>query len=282
VLFEHFEYRHPVHARRLHGHTAHALLYQPGSHLPQVRCKQPKQRTGSGSRSGLTATQCSLPPTPIPASGCTVAPVYENEPGWLPLATNKYGAPVSGAIIQNRRLKILIFPIVTNQASFLCELFDSVLPELVPHLFPEHVGAKWVEDPRYELTNIVALKEKILEVEASARKETEMLTQAIVAERAKMSFQHDLLRETGDKLVAAVKTALAAVGFKSVMDSDQLVQPGGRRREDLQIHDRSPVLLVEIKGIGGLPPDHDAIQVGKYIAPRMKEWNRTDVTGISL
>src|ERR1039457_197933 len=131
----------------------------------------------------------------------TVAPIYGNEPGWVPLAKNKYGSPVSGAIVNNRKLKILIFPKVTNQVSFLCELFNSVLPELVPHLFPEHVGAKWVEDSQYELTNIVALKGRILEVEASARNETESLTQAIAAERAKMSFQYDLLRETGEKLV---------------------------------------------------------------------------------
>ena len=108
------------------------------------------------------------------------------------------------------------------------------------------------------------------------------MTQAIAVERANMGFQHDLLRETGNNLVTAVKTALAAMGFNSVVDSDELVQPGERRREDLQIHDRSPVLLVEIKGIAGLPPEHDAIQVGKYVAPRMKEWNRTDVAGLSI
>ena len=44
----------------------------------------------------------------------------------------------------------------------------------------------------------------------------------------------------------------------------------------------SPVLLVEIKGISGLPKEDDAIQVAKYIAPRMKEWGRTDVRGLSI
>jgi hypothetical protein len=49
---------------------------------------------------------------------CTVAPIYDNEPGWLPLATNEYGAPVSGAIIQNGKIKISIFSRVRHQASF--------------------------------------------------------------------------------------------------------------------------------------------------------------------
>jgi hypothetical protein len=132
------------------------------------------------------------------------------------------------------------------------------------------------------LPSIVALRQEILEIEAAARRETERLTQAIAAEREKMGFQHDLLRETGDDLVGAVKKALAAIGFNSVIDSDESKLPGDRRREDLQIRDRSPVLLVEVKGISGLPPEHEALQVGKYIAPRMKEWNRTDVAGISL
>ncbi|MGD0048916.1 MAG: hypothetical protein ABSE42_18085, partial [Bryobacteraceae bacterium] len=89
---------------------------------------------------------------------------------------------------------------------------------------------------------------------------------------------HDFGRTT---LVEAVKRALSVVGFTSVLDSDELVSTG-RRKEDLQIHDCSPVLLVEVKGIAGMPTEHDAIQVGKYLAPRMKEWGRTDVGGVSI
>src|SRR5712691_7482003 len=41
--------------------------------------KHPKRRTGSGSRSGLMATQCSLPPTSIPAaSGWTTASAFQS------------------------------------------------------------------------------------------------------------------------------------------------------------------------------------------------------------
>jgi hypothetical protein len=72
------------------------------------------------------------------------------------------------------------------------------------------------------------------------------------------------------------------LGFTSVIDSDQQLSPGERKREDLQIRAGSPILLVEAKGIAGLPPEHEAIQVWKYLAPRMAEWNRTDVRGLSI
>src|SRR5713226_8170559 len=52
------------------------------SHRPISRTsavKHPKRRTGSGSRSGLMATQCSLPPTSIPAaSGCTISSAFQS------------------------------------------------------------------------------------------------------------------------------------------------------------------------------------------------------------
>src|SRR5207245_925650 len=51
------------------------------SHLAISRrsaVKHLKRRTGCGSRSGLTATQCSLPPTSIPAaSGCTISSAFQ-------------------------------------------------------------------------------------------------------------------------------------------------------------------------------------------------------------
>jgi hypothetical protein len=41
-------------------------------------------------------------------------------------------------------------------------------------------------------------------------------------------------------------------------------------------------VLVEVKGIGGLPKEANALQVAKYLAPRMREWGRTDIKGLSI
>ena len=100
-----------------------------------------------------------------------------------------------------------------------------------------------------------------------------------------MGYLHDLLRETGEPLVEAVKQTLETLGFRSVLDVDKQIEnagAGGTKREDLQICDYSPTLLIEVKGISSLPRDSGALQVWKYVAPRMKEWNRTDVQGLAI
>jgi hypothetical protein len=85
----------------------------------------------------------------------------------------------------------------------------------------------------------------------------------------------------GDTIASAVKQALERVGFKDVEDAD--VEASDRnRREDFRVHDRSPLLLVEAKGVSGLPSEADALQVVKYIAPRMRELKRTDIRGIAI
>jgi hypothetical protein len=85
--------------------------------------------------------------------------------------------------------------------------------------------------------------------------------------------------------VVAVKSCLEHVGFKNVIDVDEHVgkqASGAQKQEDLQIGDRSPILLLEVKGLSGLPRESDTIQVQKYVQRRMKEWNRTDVRGVSI
>src|SRR5690606_33742325 len=69
----------------------------------------------------------------------------------------------------------------------------------------------------------------------------------------------------------------------AVVDVDEERDREGKsRREDLQITDRSPTLIVDIKGIGGYPGDEDALQASKHASIRMKEWKRTDVNGLSI
>ena len=40
--------------------------------------------------------------------------------------------------------------------------------------------------------------------------------------------------------------------------------------------------MIEVKGISGLPSESDTNQVVKYVARRMKEWDRRDVFGVSV
>jgi hypothetical protein len=54
------------------------------------------------------------------------------------------------------------------------------------------------------------------------------------------------------------------------------------RREDLQIDDRSPLLVIDVKGISNYPSDADALQASKHAAIRMREMSRTDIDGLSI
>jgi hypothetical protein len=205
---------------------------------------------------------------------------------WTTLAINKYTAPVACAFSTVKKYGwILIFPRLQNKPSFLAKLFKEVLPDLSPYLFPDFEGIRWVQRPEYEITEIQRLKIEINRIEGESKLKVEALKEKIETTRSEMSYLHDLIRETGSPLVEAVKKSLEVLGFQSVIDVDEEMKrkgESGSKREDLQIHDTSPILLIEVKGISGLPKDVEALQVWKYIAPRMREWYRTDIQGLSI
>ena len=215
---------------------------------------------------------------------------YHGEDIWIPLAENKFNAEVAGALcIKNEEDRppgwVFVFPQIKNKSEFLSSLLQSVLPDISPHLFPFVEGSRWVTRTEYELPRVLELKQEIQKVEEEATHRKAALDVQIKSERIEYGYLHDLLRETGDALVVAVEKTLDKLGFQEVINADEKMAAmgeAGQRREDLQIHDNSPILLVEIKGKGGLPKEVDSLQVWKYMAPRMKEWDRTDVQGLSI
>jgi hypothetical protein len=205
---------------------------------------------------------------------------------FVPLATNKFGDVVSAAITgeDEEAGLVLLVPRVQDPGAFLLELFQEVLPEVVPRLFPHIEGGRWVERDEYELPRISALKREIGDVRRTADAKVTSLEAEIEVERTEWGWMHGLLTRTGAPLVAAVATAMRTIGFVEVVDCDADVDSGlsGDLREDLQVRDRSPMLLVEVKGIGGLPREAGSLQVTKYLAPRMKELQRFDIQGLSI
>lgn len=209
---------------------------------------------------------------------------------WMTLAHNKYGSPVAGAVVHREEEGqpdglVLLLPQLRNKAGFLRKLLADVLPDVAPHLFPHVEGLRWVHRPEYELPSVVGLKAEIDRVHEEAEKQVAALEQHIEKERLQMGFMYALLRATGDELVEAVKTALEVVGFQRVVKMDPEVEKDmtvGRRREDLQIRDESHLVLVEVTGMSGLPREAKALQVWKYIAPRMRELDRIDVRGLAI
>jgi hypothetical protein len=141
-----------------------------------------------------------------------------------------------------------------------------------------------VHDETYELPSVRALEDEIAAVRREAEDREAELRTAIEAEREADGWLHTLLTGTGDELADAVKAALDDLGLQDVrkVDDAQEEQRTGRRREDLQVWGQSPVVLVEVKGINGLPKEANSLQVTKYLIPRMREWDRRDVRGLSV
>ena len=218
---------------------------------------------------------------------CTLQPSNEIKNSWVSLATNKYGAPVAGVIAPREEGEgwIFIFPQLKDKSQFIMSLLKDVLPEMSPRLFPHVEGGRWVERSEYELPEVLGLRSKIHQIQEEARKRVVELEKAIEEERTSMAYLHDLIRETGEPLAKAVKKTLEVLGFKSVIDVDKEMEASGDtrpKREDLQIQDYSPLLLVEVKGITNLPRDAEALQVSKYLIPRMRELGRTDIQGLAI
>lgn len=214
---------------------------------------------------------------------CTIEGGYRGGNEWEPLAVNKFGDAVALDRCRSDNGRAIILPQLADKAGFLNELFTTVLPELAPLLFPYIEQGKWTCWPEYELQRVLELKAKQAQIQIRAKQETQALETQIEEERKSNHWLHELIIATDAQLVKAVKIALATLGFQQVVDVDEERDREAKtRREDLQILDQTPVLIVDIKGLAGFPSDEDALQADKHAAIRMREWTRTDVVGLSL
>lgn len=211
------------------------------------------------------------------------SPRYNLKDNWVSLSKNKYKEDVSGAIISDDfNGKILILPQINKTPEIILSFLTEVLADLSPELFPHLEGAKWVEKEAYELDSVQQFKKEKIIVQKKAEDELQLLEEKINKEREELGWMHGILTKTGDELVKDVQKCLDFLCFKEVVDADAQIDGSKPKQEDLQIHERSPVLLIEVKGISGLPDEEEVLQVVKYIPRRMKEWDRRDVNGVSL
>jgi len=211
---------------------------------------------------------------------------YVYEKYFITILKNKYGDNIGGIFFQEEsKGRIVILPQITKKSEVVVSLINEFLPTLSPHLFPDFKMFKWVENDEYELDTILNYKTEKMKVNQRTKKELEEIDKKILKERERSGFLHGIITKSGDELVVSVKKCLEFIGFKKVINVDEKIDNQERstlKQEDLQILDKSPALLLEIKGLSGLPRESDTMQVYKYIPRRMKEWDRTDVRGISI
>lgn len=214
---------------------------------------------------------------------CSLAGGWRRDDDWRTLATNKHGGAVALSRCRQNKGSVIVVPQIKNKADFILQLFTSTLPEIVPHLFPYIESGKWTHLPEYELPIVKALIAKQVEIQEKAKTEVATLQNQISEERKFNGWMHDLLTGTDAQLVEAVKVALAKLDFKKVVDVDaERDKEAKSRREDLQVHDIAPVLVVDIKGLGGHPSDDDASQSYKHTMLRIQEWKRFDVQALTI
>lgn len=216
----------------------------------------------------------------------TFEPSYRLTKNWLPLLKNKFGGCIGGLIVpENSKGRILILPQLSKKSEILSKLLRELIPDISPHLFPHIEGLRWVERDEYELDSIIKYKNEKINVRQRVEKELEELDKKIAEERDEYGFLHGLITQTGQELVLSIKSCLEFIGFKNIVDVDKQICNQNTKKlkqEDLQIHDTSPTLLLEIKGLSSLPREADIIQVTKYVNRRMKEWGKQDVHGVSI
>ena len=220
---------------------------------------------------------------------CTLQKNYKIDEGnWLPLLKSKYDSIISAGIAyeyeKDKNTWIFIFPQFANKSDFIFELFQ-LLPNIASHLFPFYEGELWLHKPEYELPKIIELEEEKKRRKQKCDDEIKEINIKIEKEKEGNKFWYDLMRETGDPLVQAVIKTLQMLGFEKVVDVDDEIRTSGKDnslREDIQIKDISPILIVDVKGIRDLPSDPEATQAHKHATIRMKEWDRTDINSLTI
>lgn len=213
---------------------------------------------------------------------CTIQDRYGRDI-WTPIAKNKHGDVIALEQSFDNGGSIILLPQIANKSEFLVKFFTSVLPETCPKLFPSIEKGKWCHKKEYELKNVLNILEEKDKLEQETKLKLLELDLQLVNERNLNGWIHDLLTGTGDQLVAAVEKALIEIGFQKVIDVDKERDKAGKsRREDLQILDKSPIIIVDVKGINNFPSDEDALQAAKHAMIRMKELNRTDIESLSI
>lgn len=163
----------------------------------------------------------------------------------------------------------LILPVCKDKPKLIKELFNQFLPECIPDLFPESNNFAWLKEDTFKPYEIFSLEEKAEDL----KKEYDVKLQEIDKEKMtileKYKFLNDLITETGDVLVEAVKEYLLWLGFEKVELVDN--KEKGARREDIQIVEDKNLFIIEVKGIGGTSTDSECAQIAKHRRRREKE-----------
>jgi len=217
---------------------------------------------------------------------CTLEPHCSQASSWGSLAKNKYGGDVAGVLVLDDPSRfMLVLPKMPAVHQIVVELLEKWCALWSPALFPHIEGGRWVHRPEYEIPKVIEIQRQIKEVNRQTEEAVQKLEAEVKKTREENSDWYVLLRGTGGDLVQAVIRALHKAGFRRVVDVDKESHERGADstlREDIQVHDGSPTLVIDVKGVKGCPDDDETRQAEKHAIMRIREWKRTDVKPLTI
>jgi len=178
------------------------------------------------------------------------------------------------------KTSIFVFPEIKRKGEFLVELFQTVLPNIFPDLFPYSTRFAWLKDKKYQLPNEELLSAEKFRFEEDYAKKIEELNKKSHDNYEEYSWLHDLLTKTGDSLVKTVERYFNFLEFTKITNVDE--EEPTLKEEDLRVELEKGLLVVEVKGIGGTSTDSDCSQISKIRYRRGKQRKVYDVYGLYI
>ncbi len=194
------------------------------------------------------------------------------------LAVNRDGECV-GFIRSWKQGLLLVLPQFEDFAPVCKELFESVLPELAPHLFPHIEAESWTNNPQYQVPEVRQLYEKRSQLEEEHVRQLANSDKEIEETRASLRHLDKICTAQGDELVENLARVLGELDFDDVEICDA---EDSLKAEDIRLKDGEWLALVETKGLSGVPQDADCQQVYKYVVRRQRDTARADIAGIFI
>ena len=204
---------------------------------------------------------------------------YKPDPNFVPLIKNNNEEIISFIRHKDNLIQI-VFPQFKDKKEFLKELLSSFLPDIQPSLFPYSTRFNWTEREEYWLPNHGELLKSKEALEEEYDKKLKEADKKLITNQEHFGFLHDLLTETGDSLVDAVEKFFHFLEFDDIKNMDD--ENPEVKEEDLQVALSEGILVIEVKGIGGVPKDIDCNQISKIKYRRAKERNAFDVNALTI
>lgn len=200
---------------------------------------------------------------------------------FIPLLKNKLGQIISYIWISEREITFML-PQLKSKKQLLEVLFKEVLFQHYSEYFPEIETKSWKHNRQYYLPEQQKLEKEKQEITQKYQEEIDRIDKDLEAAANKYSFLHDILIETGDKLVKSIITYLKWLGFDNAIEKDKTAAEG-LFEEDIQIDlGEKGLLIIEVKGINGTSKDSECSQISKIRHRRCKERNSFDVFALYI